>query len=100
LAASSAGVPPHRLRSSLRVTCGDLFENLSMLVIGTLHFATLHQAKTPEEMKFVEQPIINAQKSSVAAALHQALVKAEVESIIPIEIFGFRCAIHRFHQGL
>ena len=25
----------------------------------------LHQAKTPEEMKFVEQPIINAQVSYV-----------------------------------
>jgi hypothetical protein len=29
-----------------------------MLVIGTLHLATLHEAKTPEEMKFVEQPML------------------------------------------
>src|SRR6516225_6472513 len=71
-----------------------------VLVIGTLHLATLHQTKTPEEVKLVEQPIINAQKPSVAAGLHQALVKAEVESVIPVEIFRFGCGIHLFHQRL
>jgi hypothetical protein len=89
LAASFAGVSPHRLRRPLRVTGGDLFNDLTMLVIGTLHLATLHQAKTPEEVKFIEQPVINGQKSSVAARLHQALVKAEVEGVIPVETILF-----------
>jgi len=71
-----------------------------VLVIGTLHLATLHQAKTPEEVKFVKQPIINARKPSVAASLHQALVKAEVDCLVPVEIFCFGCGIHRFHQRL
>ena len=85
---------------SLGVAGGNLFKNLMMLAIGKLHFATLHQAKTPEEVKFVEQPSIKGQKSSVAATLRQALVKTEVKSVVPIEIFSFRCVIHRFHQPL
>jgi len=71
-----------------------------VLVIGTLHLTTLHQAKTAEEMKLVEQPVIDAQKSLVAAGLHQALVKAEVECVIPLKIFRFGCGIHCFHQRL
>src|ERR1700675_1811563 len=71
-----------------------------MLAIGKQHFATLYQAKPPEEMKLVQQPSINGQKSSVAATLRQALVKTEVKSVVPIEIFSFRRVIHRFHQPL
>jgi hypothetical protein len=41
--------------------------------------------ETPEEMKFVEQPVIDAQKSCVTAALHQVLVKADSVSFWPAE---------------
>src|SRR6266446_258779 len=71
-----------------------------MLAIRELHFSSLHQAKAPKEVKFIEQAIINAQKSLVAASLHQALMKTEIERVIAIEIFGFGCGIHRFDQGL
>lgn len=71
-----------------------------MLAIGQLHFSSLHQTKAPKEMKFVEQTIISAQESSVAAPFHQTLVKTEIERVISIEVFNFRSGIHRFHQGL
>ena len=100
LAASFAGVTTHGLRRTLRVTDGKLFKYLMVLVVGTLHLATLHQTKTPEEVKFIEQPAVNARKPSVATDLNQALVEAEVESVIPAEIFRFGCGIHRFHHLL
>src|SRR5246500_5912575 len=70
-----------------------------MLTIRELHFASLHQTKPPKEMKLIEQAIINAQESPVAAPLHQALMKTEIQSVKSIEIFGFRRDVPRFDQG-
>jgi hypothetical protein len=89
---------PHRRRRHFRIAAGDLFENFMMFLIGTFHFTSFHQAKTPEEIKFVEEARINAQQPSVATPFHQLSVKPEVESIVPIEIFSFRRVIQRFHE--
>ena len=67
-----------------------------MIAIRKLHFSPLHQTKASKEVKFIEQTIINAQKSSVAASLHQELMKTEIERVKSVEIFGFGCGVHRF----
>jgi hypothetical protein len=49
-------VTPHRLCRPLRISGSDLFEDLMMLVIRSLHFSSLHQAELPKKVQFIEQP--------------------------------------------